>query len=218
MLIGRNDLRRHAAAFASAWGEAAGPALSPHQIIARNYMKLLDGQRAQTYLEIGPGTGYLAELVRRAWRAKLIVMDLPEILPLGFLYLHTRFPDASFGLPGESADADMVFLTDGERLPDDCADLAVNTASFGEMRPELIARYFALLRRVLRPGGVFLTVNREEKQMDGVPIRFREYPWLLEDEDLLYTQSALHAAVQPQSPMLVRLCRLAKSGTPVTSR
>jgi len=218
-VLGRNDLRRHAAAFASVWREPAGPATSPHQIIARNYMRLLDGQRADTYLEIGAGTGYLAELVRRAWRAKLIVIDLPEILPLGFLHLHSRFPDASFALPGEPAGrADMVFLTDGDKLPDDCADLAVNTASFGEMRPEVITAYFGLLRRVLRPGGLFFTVNREEKAMDGVPVRFREYPWLQEDQDLLYTPSALHAMVQPQNPMLVRLCRLAKRGTPVTSR
>ncbi len=208
--VGRSDFDRCRKAYESLWSSPPAATPSPHAVIAQHYMRILQPYSAGTYLEIGAGTGYLAALAREAWNAKIIVIDLPEILPLGFLYLHARFPEASFALPGEPADADMVFLTEGEVLADDGVDLAVNTASLGEMRPEIIARYFLLLRRVLRPGGLFFTVNREAKVMDGVPIRFRDYPWSRDDADVLFTASPLHAITQPENPMLMRLCRLAK--------
>ena len=65
---------------------------SPHAIIAQHYMRILRDYPARTYLEIGAGTGYLAAMVREAWEARVFIIDLPEILPLGFLYLHTRVP------------------------------------------------------------------------------------------------------------------------------
>lgn len=209
-LGGTNDLRRYRDAYSALWSEQPAEAYSPHQIIAQHYMRLLDSHRPQSYLEIGAGTGYLAALVYGKWQAPITVIDLPEILPFGFLYLHSRFPDVPFVLPHESGPAIFKFLLSGDSVPDNSIDLAVNTASFGEMRPEQIADYFRLLRRALKPKGLLFTVNRERKVMDGVPIRFAEYPWSHHDVDLLYEPSRLHAMTQPQNPMLVRLCHLAK--------
>jgi hypothetical protein len=57
---------------------------------------------------------------------------------------------------------------------------------------------------------LFFTVNREEKLMDGEPIRFADYPWLPDDTDLAVGPSNLHELTQPQNRMLMRLTRLAK--------
>jgi hypothetical protein len=210
-LTGRSDLERYRSAYAEVLSESCGPVHSPQQIAALYYMHLIAHYPARVYLEIGPGSAYLAGLVHQKYSSRLILVDLPEILPLGFLYLHTRFPDATFSLPNEPGSAQFTFLTSGETIARDSVDLAVNTASFGEMNLESIARYFQLLRRVLTPGGLFFTVNREEKIMDGVPIRFNDYPWQANDKDLVRGVSALHELTQPQNRTLMRLCRLAKS-------
>jgi hypothetical protein len=165
----------------------------------------------------------------------MIAIDLPEILPFSFLALHRAFPQSPFWLPNEIRgtplelpDQGLVFLTTEQapRLPDACMDLGVNTASFGEMLPEQVADYFALLRRINRPGGLFFTCNRVEKWMDregapvsnnvpgqGIPIRFDRYPWLPQDQDLFFGPSDFHTMVQPKNPTLQRLCRLVPAPT-----
>lgn len=208
--IGRNDVQLYRNAYQALWSEAPPDVPSPHQIIARHYLRFLAALNPQSYLEIGAGTGYLAALVHGKWRSKITIIDLPEVLPFSFLYLHTLFPDVPFVLPGEKGLATFTFLTSGDSVIDDSMDLAVNTASFGEMRPEIIHHYFRLLRRSLKSDGIFFTVNREQKWMDGVAIRFVDYPWADDDVDLLFGPSKLHAITQPRSPMLLRLCRLAK--------
>jgi SAM-dependent methyltransferase len=214
----RSDLDKSRKAYEALWSVQPAAAESPHAIIAQHYMRTLQPYPARTFLEIGAGTGYLAAMVREAWAARIIIIDLPEILPLGFLYLHTRFPQATFALPGEPGPADFTFLTSGEAIPADSVDLAVNTASFGEMTPETVAGYFDVLRRVIKEGGLFFTVNREEKVMDGRPIRFAEYPWSPRDVDLESGPSELHQLLQPQNRMLMRLTRLAKCARSDTSR
>jgi SAM-dependent methyltransferase len=208
--LGRSDVHRIRAAYQQLWSETAPATRSPHEVVAQHYMKLLGQAHVGAYLEIGAGTGYLAALAHQAWNASVTIIDLQEILPFGFLYLHTRFPRATFALPNERGPATFTFLTDGGALRDDSIDLAVNTASFGEMNTKTIEQYFLLIRRVLRPGGRLFTVNREEKVMDGLPIRFADYPWLPGDADYFFELSRLHAAIQPQNRMLARLCRMAK--------
>lgn len=200
--------------------DVLGPPLQAHKILAAHYLDFLEGHGALSrlgrYLEIGPGAGYLAALAHARTGCRLALVDLPGMLPFSFLYLHRRFPQASFRLPGEAAtDAQFTFLTP-ERLdevPAASVDLSVNTASFGEMLPAQVAGYFAFLRRTAAPGSLFYTVNREEKLMrsvirpgEAVPVRFDEYPWRPRDRDLLHRRSAFHDLVQPGSTMRVRLC------------
>ncbi len=216
-VLRRSDLDKSREAYETLWSEPPAAAESPHAVIAQHYMRILCSYSARTYLEIGPGTGYLAALAREAWASNVVIIDLPEILPLGFLYLHTRFPEATFALPGEQGPADFTFATSGEAVSSDSVDIAVNTASFGEMTTETVAAYFTVLRRVIKPGGLFFTVNREEKVMDGRPVRFAEYPWSAGDIDLLSEPSKMHRLVQ-ENRMLMRLTRLAKCARSATSR
>ncbi len=215
------------------------PPMTAHKFLAAHYANLLlpslPTAGKTTYVEIGPGSGYLAALVHHHRPGRLILIDLPEILPYSFLLLHRTFPDVPFVLPNELAgnpvrlpEEGFVFMTSDQaaRLPDHCMDIGVNTASFGEMLPGLVEHYFKLLRRVVRPEGLFFTCNRIEKWMDepgssssetACPqkhcLRFEGYPWSPLDRDLFYGQSAFHDLVQPQSPMMHRLCHLAPQGT-----
>lgn len=197
-----------------------GPPMTEHKILAAHYLQRLRYHigEVRSYLEIGAGSGYLAALVRAHNGCRLTIVDLPEMLPFSLIFLLFRFPEASFRLPGEhESDSDMVFLTPDllHGIPGGSIDLAVNTASFGEMLPEQVNSYFGFLRRVAAEG-LFLNVNREQKAMiridgtgDQIAVRFDDYPWSPNDIDLIHGPSEFHARVQPQNPMRFRLCKLA---------
>lgn len=213
-----------------------GEPLTPHKALAGYYLNLLRPHLPERpgfrYLEIGAGTGYLAALLHHARQCRTIVVDLPEILPYSFIYLHRAFPRAEFQLPNEARDdgviseaASFVFLSPDETglIPDRSIDFAVNTASFGEMLPRQIAIYFDLLRRALREDGLFFTCNRVEKWMspaesgpktdtagESVAVRFEDYPWLSGDRDIFCGPSEFHRVIQPENPFMQRLCRLAR--------
>lgn len=248
-LLGRDDLPRFVRAYHAVqdtephggpaleemMGRLPGPATA-HKVLACYYMnKLSPHIAAKTdlhYLEIGPGTGYLAALFLLLRGGRCTIVDLPEIIPFSFLYLTKVFPDADFVLPHEIAGAGadklrsrLVFTTPDllNSLPDNSADVMVNTASFGEMVPEQIAAYFNFMRRVSAPDGLFFTANRVEKWMNrpgvafennvpgkGIPIRFAEYPWTANDRDIFQCASPFHAIVQPHNPIMLRLLHLAK--------
>ena len=240
-LTGRDPTARYAAAFSAIWkntppvsletaASVLGAPLTAHKILACHYACLLlphlPTRGHLTYLEIGPGSGYLAALVHHLRPGPVILIDLPDILPFSFLTLQRIFPAQARLLPNEidgARDAiahdGIVFLTGDQAaaVPDACADLAVNTASFGEMLPQQVSSYFALLRRARRPQGLFFTSNRVEKWMKppgGAPgteiaMRFEDYPWSPRDEILFHHASRFHALVQPENPVLNRLCRLA---------
>lgn len=214
------------------------PPMTAHKFLAAHYANLLlpslpvNGKT--TYVEIGPGSGYLAALIHHYRPGRLILIDLPEILPYSFLLLHRLFPDRPFLLPNELEgdpvrlpDEGFIFMTSdqADQLPDQCVDIGVNTASFGEMLPDLVTHYFTLLRRIIKTDGLFFTCNRVEKWMSkedrasesvarqfGHPMRFDNYPWLPSDRDVFYGKSEFHEIVQPQNPALHRLCRLAPPG------
>lgn len=219
--------------------QAAGVVLhrpmTAHKFLAAHYANLilpvLPVTANTTYVEIGPGAGYLASLIHHHRPGRLILIDLPEILPYSFLLLHRLFPDRPFLLPNELEgtpvrlpEIGFVFMTSDQanQLPGQCVDIGVNTASFGEMLPDMVAHYFSLLRRITRTGGLFFTCNRVEKWMSkedqasesvarqfGYPMRFDDYPWLPDDRDVFYGRSEFHEIVQPQNPALHRLCHLA---------
>ena len=159
-------------------------------------------------------------------------MDLPEIIPFSCLYLNKIFPNAQFLLPNEANSEAISGFTSGfvflcpdqlELVQDQSVDFAVNTASFGEMMPHQIGEYFHFLRRVMADNGMFFTTNRVEKWMNkvgdelekntaesGVAIRFHEYPWSGDDEDLFFHLSEFHTVLHPENPMFTRLTRLAR--------
>lgn len=160
----------HSPVDASVAARLLGKPLTAHKFLAAHYANLLlpvlPEPANTSYVEIGPGSGYLAALIHHRRPGRLILIDLPEILPYSFLMLHRTFPDSPFLLPNEIEgnparlpETGFVFLTAAQArlLPDHCMDIGVNTASFGEMLPELVAEYFGLLRRIIRPCGLFFT-------------------------------------------------------------
>src|SRR5688572_7013342 len=225
--------------------EILGAPLTPHKQLAVYYANLihphLATRRDLRYLEIGAGSGYLAALMRGLRQCRVTIVDLPEIIPFSYLYLSRIFPEMSVRLPHEvrrggkfPVDVDLVFLTPDkiELIPDQSVDLAANTASFGEMLPQQIARYFGLLRRALTRDGLFFTANRVEKLMSpaatgsgdespaqSIGVRFADYPWQPNDEDIFFGPSQYHTLIQlphpyPQHPFMQRLCRLASDPGP----
>lgn len=212
-----------------------GLPLTPHKPLAAYYFNLIQPYLANRnsfqYLEIGAGSGYLAALFHQLCCCKVIIVDLPEILPFSFIYLHRVFPQADFQLPNEvesagdfSRTAKFIFLSPDQidLIPDNTVDLAINTASFGEMLPQQILIYFNLLRRAMSANGLFFTSNRVEKWMSTsmpqteerpsngqIAVRFNEYPWRVDDRDIFYGLSEYHKFIQPENPFLQRLCRLA---------
>ena len=63
-------------------------------------------------------------------------------------------------------------------------DYLVGHFSFGEMSYQTIGEYFTLIRKILRPGGIFYCANRVSKinPHDGTVSDFSSYPWLEKDE------------------------------------
>jgi hypothetical protein len=240
-LFGREPTERFSAAFDRVWRgkspvsletaeSVLGRPLTPQKILAAHYAGLLlphlPARDRIAYLEIGPGSGYLAAIIHHLRPGPLVLIDLPDMLPFSFLTLHRTFPSEPFILPNEAggvaeaiATNHLVFLTSAlvRTVPNASIDLSVNTASFGEMLPDQIRAYFTLLRRVSKPSALFFTMNREEKWMtgpgtpkQGIPIRFDDYPWSKEDENLFLSVSEFHTIVQPENRMRTRLCRLAR--------
>ena len=248
-LFGRDDAHNFRRAFYATTPTQA-PAVAPietisalpgpitaHKYLAHYYLNNLLPHASQLrnarYLEIGPGTGYLAALFRLARGGTCTIIDLPEMIPFSFLFLTKVFPDADFLLPNEITAAalkenhpQLVFLTPDSLhlVPDYSADTIVNTASFGEMLPQQIKTYFEFMRRVIAPEGLFFTANRVEKWMNqthvalddnvpekGIAVRFEDYPWSAGDRDVFYHLSEFHNIVQPQNPILMRLVRLARN-------
>lgn len=191
-----DDLKKHFNGIVSFGPYLAG---SYYNDIAQA-MQSAGKKQVDAVIEIGPGSGKLLSLIKKHHpECKIAIVDLPTSMVFSFSYLKTLFPDSSYSLPHEAEPVsncqslkDINFYTPEqiEYIPTDCFDIGVNTASFGEMRKEVIDEYFSLLRRVFKQNNIFYCNNRIEKIMsyDGmeIPIRFTEYPWLSSDVDYIY--------------------------------
>lgn len=248
VILGKDDNLRFRSAFGKIWAGKADPALSlsdiktllgapvtAHKALAGHYVNTVfpyvQRQTPFHYLEIGAGSGYFSVLMRKLYGAKCFIVDLPEILPFAFLLAQKVFPEEGHLLPHETGSTMLendnnafIYLAPSQldRVPDASIDLAVNTASFGEMLPDEIARYFLFMRRVLKRDGLFYTANREEKYVDefktlsekraakgNLGVRFEDYPWSAKDKDVFFKLSVFHELVQPQNAMFSRLTHLA---------
>lgn len=169
--------------------------LSKNLSVARDIAAHASSGEPVRVLEIGAGGCLLALMLRRLLPvARYDIIDLPFVMPLGTAILDAVAPEVAISLPGDSAgeaggegaeirfhlaDEHLVHSQDHHEnrsgaggLADASVDIAVNVTSFGEMEPDQVAAYFDTIARVLRPGGVFICLNREDKVT-----RFDDYPW-----------------------------------------
>ena len=157
------------------------------------------------YLEIGPGSGDLVSIIKdKADINQIFTIDLAENIPFSFLNIITNFPDSSYLLPNEILNEEQIrknefiFLDTKQvnLLPFGYFDIAVNTASMGEMDKLEIKKYFDYLRKGLKKNNIFLNINRVEKEVfyknKKEYLRFFEYPWDENDENLKYEISNIN--------------------------
>lgn len=153
-------------------------ALGPH----------LERERVRRVLEIGPGAAALALSLHALYGCRFVFVDLPEVMSQGYAAVSYYAPQASVVLPHEVEEVDQVawerdfvFLCPQQvdLIPAGSVDAAVNASSFQEMTYELIGEYIELIRRCLRPGGLFYCLNEERfaRHRDGTVIEFDRYPW-----------------------------------------
>jgi len=186
------------------------------------------------FLEIGGGTGNLVSVIKsHTNNSKFILVDLPSTLSNAYVFLKSIFPTETFLLPNEITALDhnslelalsevtFTFLTPDQinLIPNDYCDLATNTFSFQEMTPQQISIYFNLIQRVIKDGGHFFTVNRVEKIpsnenpfsefQNSVPLRFYEYPWNVNNINLVDEISRFHRLVQADN-CAIRLQKVLK--------
>jgi hypothetical protein len=135
------------------------PAVFRHHSMARKAVGLANG--AGVLLEIGGGFGNIGMFALRSSPIHYVDLDLPEILLLASYWLCALFPDRSIVLYGEQdRDAVLSHLENYDavlfpnfclpRLPNEAADVVLNTRSLSEMSQETIEEYTNQIARVCR--------------------------------------------------------------------
>ncbi len=173
--------------------------ISEHIYLHYYYLNIikdhLKGKKIKRILEIGAGNGnFPSILFHHIAGVSLILVDLPEMVPVSFSYLSSIFPKEKILLPHEIGDDqnqnfDILLLTTDQLnlVKSDSIDLSINCHSFQEMPNLQITKYFSFIERVLKKGGYFFTANRLEKipvsdkafteEQPDLPNRFHLYPW-----------------------------------------
>lgn len=143
-------------------------------------------------LEIGAGAGILTTLMHYDLGAKVVIVDLPEMISYSSACIYQALPEVRMLFPNEVAekgihydDYDFIFLLpeQAKLLKEDYFDLAQNYCSMCEMRHEDIQYYFEIIQRVVKNGGYFYCCNRFKKDTanmgvgDNLVREFFKYPW-----------------------------------------
>lgn len=191
------------------------PSLVDHYDLFKNHhaastlTKLAQGDAVDpdgsAVLEIGAGGCLLPMFLHRMMKLRSYdVVDLDFVIPFGFAMLRSFAPELPIALPGEDTDGTIVRFHDSKALDftDDVHDMAVNITSFGEMSPVIVADYFALLARTLRPGGLFACINRQAKVT-----RFEDYPWGLIAGEVLVDEVDPTSGYHDPDPIRRRIIR-----------
>jgi hypothetical protein len=117
-----------------------------------------------TILEIGAGYGGLAYFIKQIVpQVTYIIVDLPRSLLFSGCYLSVTLPGHPVEvLDGSPCSAGGVWLVVNrflERLKRIRVDLAINTLSFAEMSPKLVADYASFIAQHLVPDGALFEQN-----------------------------------------------------------
>ncbi len=140
-------------------GTLVVPANFRHHYAAEKAVSLMGGQGGLA--ELGGGWGDAGYFALRFPGVHYVDIDLPEILLLASYWLCSTLPGRRVALYGEYDPAavlenideyDAVLLPNFclPLLPNDCADVFLNTHSLSEMRPETIGEYLEQIGRTCR--------------------------------------------------------------------
>jgi hypothetical protein len=121
-------------------------------------------------IEIGAGAGVNTVLNHDIYPGThSVIIDLPETVFAGFLFISIANPNLRICLPNEinsswkAEDYDVTFLlpTQSDIVPSSKFDLAFNMSSFQEMDIEIVNNYIAYLKDRLLRGGSLISVNHD---------------------------------------------------------
>jgi len=181
------------------WPASKTHILSDTTIKSYFYLQLIENEfsnlKNSTVCEIGAGTGNMASLFFHHFNNKIFLIDLPKTLFLSFAYLAQTCPNARIALPNEieeggfnSESYDIIMLTPQQTstIKNKDIDLVLNIHSMQEMNIETIQLYFDLVDRIIKPQGYFFCANRMEKIMNGKAIRFLNYPWRSNTQEITF--------------------------------
>ena len=150
--------------------------------------------RGDCNLVIGDGFGVLTSLFLLAVpERKTIIVNLSKSLLLDLVYIQRAVPDVGIALADNEEDVRQALSDPTIRLialqADNaaCATVApigisANVVSMQEMDPDVVSGYFRILRDNPAKETVFYCANKLTKTLpDGTEVRFKNYPWMLED-------------------------------------
>lgn len=146
----------------------------------------------RAFLIIGDGYGVLSALVKELYpNSTIALVDIGKTLLFQAYYCQLAHPGFKHELASGNIDREnsgFVYCPaeNLEYLERFEFDVAINIASMQEMNTRTIERYFAFLRRNLRPNNLFYCANREFKTLMGGEVNeFFLYPWSPADRHLV---------------------------------
>ncbi len=169
------------------------------QIIICNILSRHDVlKQSNIIVVIGDGYGFMTCLLRLvAPQAKIICVNLGKMLLFDLLYASKVFPHTKMFLLQNNGNYSktleqysMIFMEAEkyEMLLGREVDLFINIASMQEMNPDIIKTYFDIIRSSTGKR-YFYSCNREEKVLpDGTVVRFNEYPWDSNKDEVIFDE------------------------------
>lgn len=124
-------------------------------------------------LEVGAGACVNIAFYRSLFKdLRVVVIDLPEAIPVGYAFLKCVFPSLKICLPNDLGinynenDYDVIFMLpyQTDKIARNRFDLAMNMSSFQEMDTKVIGNYMLLIAECLKKEGVFISVNLEQSR------------------------------------------------------
>lgn len=163
--------------------------------LIRKYKNKFIKNRKLTVIIIGDGYGYLSALIKMVFPdSTLVLVDIGKTLIFQAFYCQKVHPELKHYYIDDSNSQDTLNDYDFVYCPADRLDkvdklnydIAVNMASFQEMNPSIIEKYFMFLRSHLNADNLFYCCNREYKKLIGGEItEFKKYPWKTDDRYLV---------------------------------
>ncbi len=121
------------------------------------------------FVDLGPGfRGTMKFLLQLFPNSKVIIFDIPEMLPFSTFFLCKNFANKKIGLYTDITNLkedimnyDILLLPHFmiDEIPSEIADCFVNTASLPEMKRDLALHYLNTIKRAVKHNGIFYSNN-----------------------------------------------------------